>query len=539
MQTTRRQLLGRAALGTAAAVVAPQALLLPANAQTRRTLRGGRFSDGIISADPTPTSVNLWTRVDDAEGAGRVLLEVARDDDFRRVVSRREIPTSGAVNHAVKAQVQGLKAHTEYFYRFATATQDSKVGRFRTAAPADSNEPVRFAYFSCQDWTHGFYNAHEVMAEEDLDFIVCLGDYIYAETYHSKQGGTGVRDDRIGRQSKDDSHLLEAVTLADYRAKWSLYRSDPALRALHQRFPMIYVPDDHEVQDNLAGGEQDGGLAPAKQYSAKRKRAARKAFFEANPRFAAKNGQRLYRSLKFGRTVELFVTDQRSYRADQPCDDAIAPACADLNAPRAFLGRSQMGWLKDGLSASKASWKVIANEVMVMPTKVLGDSYVQFDSWQGYPQEREELLQHIKGGVEDVVFVTGDIHTFIAGDVRTAAGENVALEFVGGSMTSIGFGESDLPAGNGQVIKGNDQNPNTPQVLIDTLRGINPWVDQADFDHHGYGLVEARPDGMTSSFVRLETVKRRTRRTLAPKGFTWEVARGQTSIKGVNGPPAT
>jgi alkaline phosphatase D len=198
-----------------------------------------------------------------------------------------------------------------------------------------------------------------------------------------------------------------------------------------------------------------------------------------------------------------------------------------------------MGWLKDGLAASRASWKVVANELMIMPTKVLGDAFYQFDSWQGYPREREELLEHIRArGVKDVVFVTGDIHTFIAGDVRTAAGANVALEFVGGSMTSIGLGESDLEVGGGQVIKGNDADPRTPQVLIDTLRGINPWVDQADFDHHGYGLIEARRDGMRSSFVRLDTIKRRSRRTLARQGFTWDVARGQTSIKGVNGPPA-
>ncbi|HWT94769.1 MAG TPA: alkaline phosphatase D family protein [Solirubrobacteraceae bacterium] len=539
METTRRQFVRRAATAGAAAIVAPQALVLPAHGQARRMLRSGRFSDGVISADPTPTSVNLWTRLDEAEGAGRVLLEVASDDDFRKVVSRKEIPTSGAVNHAVKAQVKGLKAHTEYFYRFATDRRDSKVGRFRTAAPADSDEPVRFAYFSCQDWTHGFYNAHEVMLGEDLDFVVCLGDYIYAESYHSRKGGTGVRDDLIGRQAKDDTHEREAVTLQDYRDKWSLYRSDPALRALHQKFPMVYVPDDHEVQDNWSGGEADGGLTPVKQYSAARKRAARKAFYESNARFAGNNGQRLYRSFKFGKTVELFVTDQRSYKADQPCGDAVAPACAELPQPRAFLGRTQMGWLKDGLGASKASWKVIANELMIMPTKVLGDAFYQFDSWQGYPREREELLEHIRArGVKDVVFVTGDIHTFIAGDVRTAAGANVALEFVGGSISSIGLGESDLPVGGGQVIKGNDQNPNTPQVLIDTLRGINPWVDQADFDHHGYGVIEARADGLRSRLVRMETVKRRTRKTRPTTGFTWDVARGQASIKGVNGPPA-
>jgi alkaline phosphatase D len=534
---TRRQFLSSAGVASAAVVLAPQELVL---AQTRRPrlLRGGRFADGVISADPTPSSVALWTRVDDAEGSGRILLEVARDPGFRRVVARKQIPTSGAVNHAVKAQVSGLKAHEQYFYRFATATRDSPVGRFRTAAPAGSSEPVRFAYFSCQDYTHGFYNAHELLAGEDLDFVVCLGDYIYAETYHSKAGTkTAVRDDRIGRTSRSESHLREAITLDDYRAKYSLYRSDPALRAVHQRFPMVYVPDDHEVVDNYAGAEPDAGLAPEKQYSAQRKKVARKAFFESNPRFPA---NRLYRSLTFGRTVELFVMDQRTYREDQPCGDAVAPPCEDWTQPRTLLGTQQLAWLKSGLSRSKASWKIMANEVTIMPTVVLGGSYFTYDPWQGYPTERESLLKHIDDeNIRDVVFVTGDIHTFIAGDVRREMGngKTVALEFVGGSITSQGLGETDIDAGGGVIIKGNDQNPNTSPELISALRDINPWVDQADFDHHGYGVIEASGQGLKSRFVRLKTIKRRSRAKLPSTGFVYDVDRGQTSIKGVNGPP--
>ena len=537
---TRRQFVHRAAAGAAVAVVAPQELVLGAQgAAGRKLLRSGRFSDGLVSADPTASGISLWTRVTEADGPGKVLLEVAREDDFRKVVARRQIRTNASVNHAVKARVAGLKPHTEYFYRFANARSETKVGRFRTAAPADSKEPVRFAYFSCQDYTHGYYNALEVMAKEDLDFILCLGDYIYAESYNTVAGGTGVRDDTIGSTSQDPAYAMEAITLADYRAKYSLYRSDPALRKLHERFPMVYVPDDHEVQDNYAGGEADGGtLRPTVRYSFARKKAARKAFFESHPRFPA--GKRLWRSQSFGRTVELFVLDQRAHRADQPCEDAVAPPCADWDQPRAFLGRPQMEWVKKGLRASKATWKIIANEVTIMPTMVLGGSYFTYDSWQGYPRDREELLGHIRDkAIDDVVFVTGDIHTFIAGDVSTdmGRGESVAVEFVGGSITSIGLGEMDLPAGDGVVIPGNDQAPATDPGIIETLRGINPWVDVADFDHHGYGVVEARSNGLTSRFVRMETIKRRTRKTLPDKGWVYELERGQKSIKGVNGPP--
>jgi alkaline phosphatase D len=192
-----------------------------------------------------------------------------------------------------------------------------------------------------------------------------------------------------------------------------------------------------------------------------------------------------------------------------------------------------MAWAKDALASSKAAWKVIGNEVMIMPTKALGGAYFTFDSWQGYPREREELLAHIADRrIDDVVFVTGDIHTFIAGDVRRQMGDgpSVALEFVGGSVTSPGLGEIDLPVGGGTVIKGNDANPATPPSLIEALREINPWVDSADFDHHGYGLVHATQQELDVRFVRMQTVKRRTTATLPLDAFHWTVKRGQRSI---------
>ena len=504
-------------------------MLLPASAARAAPLREGRFRQGVLSGDPTPDGATLLTVLDDVEGRGTVRLEVARDAAFRRVVASRSITTTGGAGHSVKARVKGLNPHERYFYRFETRTTQSPVGRFQTALPADSNEPVRFAFFSCSDYTHGYYNAYELLAREDLDFVVNLGDYIYAEAYHSRGGGTGVRNDRIG----------VATSLADYRDKYALYRSDKALRDLHAKFPMIATWDDHEVQDNYAGNAPGGGLDAAKKYSNKRRRDAYKAYFEAMP-FYPSGASRIYRGLRFGRNVDMVMLDQRQYRDDQPCGDAVVPPCAELDAPRAFLGRAQLDWAKNRLASSQAAWKVVGNELMMMNAELTGGSYFGFDSWQGYTAEREELLGHIQGrGIKDVVFVTGDIHTFIAGDVRTqkSRGPSVALEFVGGSITSQGLGETDLPIGGGNVIKGNDANPNTPPAIIDALRGFNPWVDQADFDHHGYGLVEATAANLNVTFKRLETIKRRSRATLPTTGFTYSVARGQTSIKGVNGPP--
>jgi len=303
---------------------------------------------------------------------------------------------------------------------------------------------------------------------------------------------------------------------------------------------MITIWDDHEVQDNYAGGPKDGGLDPSLRYSWQRKDAAYKAFFESMPFYGGPTKQ-VYRHLVHGRNVDLIMLDQRQYRANQPCGDAVSPPCADYNEPRAFLGRKQMKWAKNRLSASKATWKIVGSETMMMPAKVTGGSYYGFDNWQGYPQEREELLAHIKNEkIDDVVFITGDIHLFLAGDVRTdlGNGESVAVEFVGGSITSQNFGETNVDAGGGVVIPGNDANPNTPPAIIDALRAFNPWIDQADFDHHGYAVVSASRTGFDCTLKRVATIKERSTKTLTSKGYSYHLRRGQKSIKGVNGPAA-
>jgi alkaline phosphatase D len=536
---SRRQFLIRGGSAGAALVVAPQtaveALARP------KPLRGGTFSQGVLSGDPTPHGITLLTVLDDVAGAGTVRLEVAKDRDFRHVVARDTIATSGKRNHSVKARVGHLAPHERYYYRFETRDHHSPVGRFQTALPADSRQPVRFAFFSCADYTHGYFNGYDLMRREDIDFVVCLGDYIYAEAYHSVAGGTGVRDDTIGKANPQHSNYVrEALTLADYRDKYALYRSDKTLRQLHSRFPMVTIWDDHEVQDNYAGGDATGGLDPSLRFSQARKRAAYKAFFESMPFYGGPTKQ-VYRHLRMGRHVDLILPDQRKYRANQPCDDAVSAPCANYNEPRNFLGRKQMGWLKRRLSASKATWKVIGSETMMMPAKVGANTYYGFDNWQGYPGEREELLAHIKDeGIDDVVFITGDIHLFLAGDVRTnlGSGESVAVEFVGGSITSQNFGETNVDAGGGLVIPGNDANPNTNPAVVNALHAFNPWIDQVDLDHHGYALVEATGGGFDCTLKRVATIKRRSRETLPTKGFHYRLARGQKSIKGVNGPKA-
>jgi alkaline phosphatase D len=231
--------------------------------------------------------------------------------------------------------------------------------------------------------------------------------------------------------------------------------------------------------------------------------------------------------------MELVLLDERQYRANQPCGDALAFPCSSWDRQRTILGRRQLGFLEGRLQASPAAWKVVGGQSLIMPNRVHDGEFARFDSWQGYPQEREQLLSFIRDkGIRDVVFITGDIHTFLTGDVRTnmGEGETVAIEVVGGSITSQSLGETDIPVG-GITLTGNDAHPKTDPAIIAALRGINPWVKGADFDHHGFAQVKASQDGFDCELVRLETIKKRSRATLPPSAdFKFSVKRGQKSL---------
>jgi alkaline phosphatase D len=534
---TRRQFLARSGAAAAAVVLAPQEALAikrrkrkPAN-----MLRGGRFRQGVLSGDPSPHAITLLTLVDDVGGAGRVRLEVARDSDFRHVVARQDILTTEAIGHSVKARVTGLKPHRRYWYRFETRDRHSPVGRFQTALPPDSHQTVRFGFFSCADFTHGYYNAFELLANEDLDFVISLGDYIYAETYRTVADGRAVRDDLIGKPNPHYAFILrEAATLPEYRAKYALYRSDAALRKLHAAHPVVAIWDDHEVQNNYANGAPDGGLTLRSDFSRARRDAAYQAFFESMPVFPRARS-RIYRAERHGRTVELFMLDGRQYRDDQPCRDAIAQQCGSWNRPRTMLGGRQRRFLESRLSASNAAWKVIGGQSLVMPNRVHDGEYARFDSWQGYPQEREELLAHIASrGIKDVVFVSGDVHTFVAGDVcaNMGAGPAVAPEFAAGSVTSPNVAEINFRMPGRTLLPGNDLQPATPPEVLAHYRALNPWFDQLDLDRHGYGIVAASQSTFDVTLKRLWTVKQRNLGTMPATGFRWQVKRGQTSIRG-------
>jgi alkaline phosphatase D len=509
---TRRQFVRAAGTAGAGLIVAPQTLALAAG--TSPLLPGGAFDQGVLSGDPTPSSIVLWTHVGDTERSGAVRVEVATDKGFRKVVAHDTVRTSSQLGHSVKARVKGLKAGERYYYRFATAAKDSPVGRFQTAVPAGSSEPVRFAMISCQEYTLGYFNAHALLARENVDFVINTGDYIYGDV--AWPTGIGVRKDP----------QQEARTVDQYRGKYALYRSDPNLQKVHANFAFIDIWDDHEVQNNYAGGAPDGGSEIGTPYSVARRNAAYKAWFEVMPTYSYGGRTRMYHKAAFGKSMDLFVLDERQYRSSQPCGKGPFPDCPDAGGDGTFLGAAQQAWFLQALKGSKANWKVVANELMIMFRRQADGQLPDTDSWQGYLRDREAVLAAAKAA-GDVVFVTGDVHEFIAGEVHNAAGETVATEFVGTSITAASDNELSVITGHKEF--GADlAHVQEPADHKAARLANNPEWKALDADHHGYLVCEVTPSEFKATWKPVATIRSKSTAALPAQTFT--VKRGTPKL---------
>ena len=400
-------------------------------------------------------------------------------------------------------------------------TTTSEVGRTQTAPGPDSKRPIRIGYFACQDYASGYYGAYAALLAQDPDFVVCGGDYIYDRVY-SDSGYGGIRTDNAG-EGPDSI----ARTIDQYRAKYRLYRSDPDHHELHRLVPLVAQWDDHEVVDNYVATHEgqavgdDGEETDA--YDRARILAGWKAWHEHMPSLRFGGSFRTYRKLRFGRMVELFMCDSRSYKDDQGCGGAGFKPCDDLDEPRTYLGADQLAWLKRGLAGSPAAWKVVGNQMMIMPFNLQDGVPVEVDSWNGYHAERNELLAHIGDNAKDVVFLTGDIHTFFAGEVTSTGRQGaptdpaaVATEFVGGSITSEGILPPGVEDPGGLALEG-------------AVDANNPHIKFSNFRERGYAVVEASSAELKVTFRAARTVKADTSDVFDLARF--RVQRGTTVIQ--------
>jgi len=447
-------------------------------------LPGYPFTLGVASGDPDATSVVLWTRLapDPLSGGGMpgvdvdVLWEASGTAEFAEVVASEIVTARADQGHTLHV-LAPLEAG-EWYYRFRVADHVSPVGRAHVTPPVGEEvEGVRFAAASCQNYANGHYAAHRDIAEQQPDFVVWLGDYIYESAGPVRENA----DARI--------HLgPEPTDVESYRNRYARYKSDPHLQAAHAACPWFVIWDDHEVENNYAGlVPQDP--ADAATFAARRS-AAYQVWWEHTPtRLDPPSGPdaeyRIYRDAQWGDLVELALLDGRQYRTDQACGDvalSLTPACSEVNDPgRTMLGAEQQEWLLGTLEDSTAVWNVIGNQV-VLADATLNGAVLNYDQWDGYPAARSELLHSLaKRGIPNVVVLTGDIHLAAVAQLRdgdAATGTDVGVEFVTTSISSDGL---------------------VGDELTDVFKAFPDLVD-AELAHRGYTLHTVTRDLWTADY---------------------------------------
>ncbi len=466
------------------------------------------FSLGVASGSPRPTSVVLWTRILPdplyAPSAGpqplNVQWEIAEDEVFQRIAARGSAAALPELAHSVHIDITGLRPDRWYWYRFMLGDAISPVGRTRTA-PALAAMPslLRFAFASCQHWEFGQYAAHRHIAAEAPDLVAFLGDYIYE---------WGPYD--LTHPASPRPRSNECMTLADYRARYAQYKSDPHLQASHLVAPWIVTWDDHEVANDY-GNDRDERLDLA---FLARRAAAYQAFYEHMPvrlpalpsgaqRFAH---MRIYDRYNWGRLAQFHVLDDRQYRSYHACQHAgrggstsVTSNCAERKeSARTLLGQEQEAWLFKGFATSPAKWNFIAQQTLMAqasqtPVTQPDDGRFWNDGWDGYPAARRRLFDSlIQHRVANPVVLSGDVHTFYAADLKpdfnhpaSSGNPVIATEFCGTSVTSN----------------------SRPQSRIDQYVAQNPHIKYGRSDCRGFVMMEATAARIAIRFQGLNDVR--------------------------------
>ncbi len=546
------------------------------------TLNEGRFPQSVASGDPKPNGIVLWTRVQPPAGASgtlRVGYRIALDDDrtdaeaFASPVLSGVVETSAARDHTVKVQLQRaeLKPFRKYRYRFYYGNNHSRTGRFKTLpAPSADVGRIRFGYVSCQDYTNGYFNAYHHLAQEDLDFVVHLGDYQYETVGSESFQGGGPQE----RQFTFPDGGNEEITLKDYRFTYKKYKTDKNLQRAHERFAFIMTWDDHEFANDCyqVFAPDQGGTDATPSKNPRRREAANKAWAEFNPVGVSYDASKdplneivIYRSFAFGKLMELVMTDERLYRDGPPDgnetqDRYVTPGSGKEEAPeRTMLGDGtpgvdglrrpqQVGYFLQKVTRSTRKWKVWGNEVTFMQMKLANTSvksetlniasldelfpgienypaaqavgapegvYVTLDQWDGYQAERRKITERLRddttlpgpAGVENFVTITGDIHSYLAGYIKENYDDRTCQ--LDNRPVGVELVCGSITSANlSEIATFGFGSAPQPDVgqFTAQVTANNPHIKYFNSNEHGYNLVEVTNDSILCTMKAVRVV---------------------------------
>ncbi len=455
------------------------------------------FYHGVASGDPLPNQVIIWTKVTPAsKEAVEVVWKMATTKNFSGKVQTGRIKTDQSKNFTVKVDVMGLTPDTYYYYQFSNGGKKSIIGRTRTA-PDKPTDQLKFIIASCSNYEAGYFNAFgNIAKKENVNAVLHLGDYIY-------EYGPGT----YGDTTLNRKHLPpnEIITLEDYRTRYSIYRLDKDLQNAHQMHPFITIWDDHEVANDSyeTGGENH---QPDEEGSfADRKKAARQAYFEWLP-VRENSGRKIYRKLSFGPLADLMMLDERLEGRSAQVDSLKHPDY--LDETRSMLGAEQLTWFTQSLSESKATWKIIGNQVIFSDLNMgplFPKAPLNLDAWDGYPIEKKKILNHVQSeDLENILFVTGDTHCSWAFEVpfssesyKNNSKNTLAVELGTPSITSANYDY---------------------YTTLDTVKMVEQWYQDPDLNphlkyvnlhEHGYIQLTLSPEAALAEWYYAESIGER------------------------------
>lgn len=459
----RRALLQHTLLGLAAAPLAT------AGSQLRDP-----FTLGVASGDPTDRSLVLWTRLapdPDRSDGGMPPVPVslawilARDPGLSSVVRQGRIELLPASAHAAHVEIDNLEPGQTYWYGFRTGEHASPIGRTRTLPSGDARSSLRFATASCQNYTHGYFVAYDAIVQDQPDFVVHLGDYIY--------------DTAFGATFRRHESASAPVTLADFRRRHARYKQDPHLQRAHAAVPFFVTPDNHDA------------TADNRPEDAERRRAAWQAWYEHMPvrgRRADTAGPVFHRAIDLGALAQISLLDARQYRDPQPTSPSASPSASPSgDAPaygfgtyqvlgpelfrddRSMLGAAQEAWLARRLAGNRAAWNVLASPGPFLPFTFFrgGRPHRYVGSWDAYPANRGRVLTAFAAAnAGHPLVLSGDVHSFRAIDGALATPPDLTHALVEFLTSSI---SADWPEPLAQPVT--DNAPRNPQQrFYDPLR---------------------------------------------------------------------
>lgn len=435
------------------------------------------FLHGVASGDPLTDRVILWTRVSPADTSLPVTVNwrIAADTNFTTIINSGSFITSAARDFTVKVDADGLQPGTWYYYDFETGGSHSLIGRTKTA-PSGAVSQARFAVASCAKYSKGFFNAYARIGERnDIDAVIHLGDYIY-------------ESDDEGDAGRPMEPLARCSTLTMFRTRYAQYHSDLDLVYARQQYPWINVWDDHETGNDCwqYGSEH----FPDSTQFAHIKQDATQAYFEWIPiREDSTRPGSIYRKLQYGDLIDFLMLDTRREGRMKPLEFGDTMI---FDANRTILGHEQYDWLIAQLDSSSAQWRILGQQVMMAQLRFLG-SLVNNDQWNGYSAERDKLLNYIAdSSINNVVTLTGDVHSSFAWDVPKDVAQydsathqgSIAVEFI-------------TPA-----IVSSDPDFSFPFAPV---KNNNPSIQYLDMVHNGYVVLDVTPGKVQGDFYFVET----------------------------------